>query len=119
MGILLIIAIIYLISTNSSLRNEISKLNDKLNKTTNFCPNCGFNLNNNISSVLKELISEHKSKEFCNGVTISDNIFLKGKVYVKVLIKDSNTIGLLIIRVKNGIRDINLFLNMVANLLLK
>ena len=50
MGILLIIAIIYLISTNSSLRNEISKLNDRLNKTTNFCPNCGFNLNNNISS---------------------------------------------------------------------
>lgn len=50
MSILLIIAIIYLISTNSSLKNEISKLNDKLNKTTNFCPNCGFDLNNNISS---------------------------------------------------------------------
>ena len=63
MGIILIIAIIYLISTNSSLKNEISRLKNDLSKTNNFCPNCGFNLN------------ENKASETCECSTAYENTY--------------------------------------------
>lgn len=50
MNLLLIIGFIYLISINSSLKKEITKLKDNSNKSTNFCPNCGFNLSENRNS---------------------------------------------------------------------
>lgn len=76
-------------------------------------------INDKISKSLKELIVEHKSEDYLNGVNITEDIFLDGKVYVKVLIKDSNTIGLLIIRVKDNIKDLKLFLNIITKLLLQ
>jgi len=72
-----------------------------------------------ISKTLKELVVEHKSAVYLNGINISNNIFLEGNVYIKVLIKDSNTLGLLILRVNREVNEINYFLNMLVKLLLQ
>ena len=72
-----------------------------------------------LSKNLKELIAEHKSEEYLSGVTITENVFLEDKVYVKALIKDSNTLGLLILRAKNDVKDISQFLKMLVKLLLQ
>lgn len=77
------------------------------------------NLEDKISETLKELIVEHKSAVYSNGISISEKIFLEGNVYVKALIKDSNTLGLLILRGNNEVKDINYFLNMLVKLLLQ
>lgn len=71
-----------------------------------------------ISISLNKLILERKSEVYSNGVDISDKIFLDGKVYVKSLIKDSNQLGLIILRTKDN-KDINIFLNMLVKLLLQ
>lgn len=77
-------------------------------------------INTRISRVLKKLIEEHKSNEYNNGVNITENFYLDKHVFVKVLIKDSNTLGLLVLRVnEDEIKDMNLFLNIVTNLLLQ
>ena len=76
-------------------------------------------INDKLSKTLKDLIIEHKSKDFINGVDISEVLFLEGKIYIKSLIKDSNSLGLIIIRVNKESKDINLFLKMVAKLLLQ
>jgi len=71
-----------------------------------------------ISDILSKLVKERKSEIYLNGVYISDKIFLEGKVYVKSLIKDSNELGLIILRTKDN-KDVNLFLNMLVKLLLQ
>lgn len=76
-------------------------------------------LESNISEILKKVIFERKSNSFLNGLNINENFYLDGKVFVKTLIKDSNTLGLLIIRANDNIRDIHLFLDMVSKLLLQ
>lgn len=76
------------------------------------------NIEDKISDSLNKLIIERKNEIYLNGVYISDNKFLDGKVYVKSLIKDSNELGLIILRTKDN-KDINLFLNMLVNLLLQ
>lgn len=76
-------------------------------------------LGEGLSKSLKELIMEHKSKEFLDGVSINDNFYLEGKVYVKALIKDSNTLGLLILRSNDQSKDVNLFLATLVKLLLQ
>lgn len=76
------------------------------------------NLEEKISDTLNNLIKERQSEIYLNGVYISDKNFLEGKVYVKSLIKDSNELGLIILRTKDN-KDINLFLNMLVNLLLQ
>lgn len=76
-------------------------------------------LESNISEFLKNVIFERKSNSFLKGLNINENFYLDGKVFVKTLIKDSNTLGLLIIRVNDNIRDIHLFLDMVSKLLLQ
>lgn len=72
-----------------------------------------------LSNSLKELVLEHKSNEYLNGVNISNNIFLEGRFFVKALIRDSNTLGLLILRVKSNTKDVSQFLNMLVKLLLQ
>ena len=65
-------------------------------------------------------IEEHKPMEYINGINITENFYLDKHVFVKALIKDSNTLGLLVLRLNEAeIKDINLFLNIVANLLLQ
>lgn len=76
-------------------------------------------IDDKISDVLKELILEHKSDKFLNGLRISENFYLEGIVYVKALIKESNTIGLLILKVNEDSNDINIFLNMLSKLLMQ
>jgi len=80
--------------------------------------NISININDIISDDLKALINEHKSEKFNEGVKITNNYFLNNKVYVKALIKDSNTVGLLILRTHNQ-EDINLFLSIITKLLLQ
>lgn len=76
-------------------------------------------INEKLSENLKELIMEHKSEKYLSGVNITENMFLGGKIYVKVLIKDSNTLGLLILKLKNDNKDVSQFLNLLINLLLQ
>lgn len=76
-------------------------------------------IDDKISDVLKELILEHKSDKFLNGLRVSENFYLEGIVYVRALIKDSNTIGLLILKVNEDSNDINIFLNMLSKLLMQ
>ena len=76
-------------------------------------------LNCDLSEELNLLKKEHKSKEYLTGLQITKNFFLENHIYVKSIIKDSNVLGLLIIRVKNNIEDINLFLNLLTKLLLQ
>ena len=77
-------------------------------------------VNEKISVDLKKLILEHKSNNFVDGIAITDNYILEKEVFVKALIKESNTVGLLILKPKNdNNRNVNVFLNIVANLLLQ
>lgn len=80
---------------------------------------CFININDYISSQLKELILDHKSQRFKNGLAITKDIYLDGEVFVKAIIKDSDTIGLLVLKSKNNNENINFFINIISNLLLK
>lgn len=72
-----------------------------------------------ISNDLKELFLERRSAKFLNGLKINNNLFLDGELFVKVLIKESNAMGLLIIKFNNEYKDINIFLELISRLLLQ
>ncbi len=73
--------------------------------------------NAEITEELKEIMKERKSKEFSGSLKLTDNFDLKGHIYVKTIIKDSDAIGLLIMCEKEkGIADVNVFMSMVTNM---
>lgn len=76
-------------------------------------------VNDSIGSELRELIKEHRSKNYSSGVKMNDNVFLTGNVFVRVLIRDSNTIGLVILISKCDDKNIDVLLNMLVNLLIQ
>jgi len=72
-----------------------------------------------ISEELKNLIFEHKSKNYISGVKITKNLILEKNIYVKSLIKDSNTVGLLIIKTISEIKELNSFFDVIVKLIFK
>ena len=76
------------------------------------------NLDEPISNELTILINEHKSGVF-DSINVCNNFKLNGKINIKSLIKDSNTLGVLIIKFNEDIEDVNNFLNLIEKILLK
>ena len=74
-------------------------------------------LGKRIRDDLIKILREHRYKLYLNGLMVTDDFFVDGMILVKSIIKDSNTLGLAIMKPNSG-GDASEILENVLNLII-